>query len=116
MARRLAQSSLRRKAQNSVEVASAWLAPEAREELGQPLAAALSDDGLDEAVVALRAFALVDREVIAYEHDASITATTIRLHRLVREIAAAQCKGESHDPNVECAHRSAGCCLSGGRL
>jgi hypothetical protein len=46
-------------------------------------------DGLDEAVVALRTFALFERQSIADERDLSITNDTIRLHRLVREIAVA---------------------------
>ena len=37
---------------------------EGREHFAKPLASALADDGIDEAVVALRAFALVDRETI----------------------------------------------------
>ena len=50
-----------------------FLFAEAREKFGEPLASALADDGLDEAVAALRAFALVDRETIADERDPSIT-------------------------------------------
>ena len=60
-----------------------FLFSEAREEFGEPLAS-LADDGLDEAVAALRAFALVDRETFADERDPTITTETIRLHRLVR--------------------------------
>jgi tetratricopeptide (TPR) repeat protein len=84
-------------------VHSALLAPDliplflfstAREKFGEPLAAALSDDGLDEAVAALRAFALVDREMIQDERQASTRTDAIRLHRLVREVAAGRCKGE----------------------
>jgi hypothetical protein len=33
-------------------------------------------------------FALVDRETIADEYDLAISTDTIRVHRLVREIAA----------------------------
>jgi hypothetical protein len=65
-----------------------FLFSEARKKFDAPLAAALAGDGLDEAVAALRGFALVERETIA---DA------IRLHRLVREIAAARCEGETRD-------------------
>jgi transcriptional regulator with XRE-family HTH domain/tetratricopeptide (TPR) repeat protein len=61
-----------------------------REHLGEPLASALEGDGLDEAVAALRHFALVDREEIPDERDPSFTTDTIRLHRLVREVAAAR--------------------------
>jgi tetratricopeptide (TPR) repeat protein len=61
---------------------------EVREKFGEPLATLLSDDGLDEAIAALRAFALVDRETIADERDAVIVTETMRLHRLVRTVAA----------------------------
>jgi hypothetical protein len=58
---------------------------------------ALARDGLDEAVAALRTFALVDRESIADERDLSVTNDTIRVHRLVREIAAARREREVRD-------------------
>ena len=61
-----------------------FLFAEGREKFGEPLASLLADDGFDEAVAALRAFALVDRETIADERDPAITTETIRLHRLVR--------------------------------
>ncbi|WP_338695366.1 tetratricopeptide repeat protein [Bradyrhizobium sp. 26S5] len=60
------------------------------EEFIEPFASAIARDGLDEAVAALRAFALVDRESIPDERDPSILTDCIRLHRLVREVAAAQ--------------------------
>ena len=41
-----------------------FLFSEGREKFGEPLASQLAGDGLDEAVAALRAFALVDRETI----------------------------------------------------
>jgi hypothetical protein len=72
-----------------------FLFAEAREEFGEPLASGLADDGIDEAVAALRAFALVDRETIADERDPSFLTETIRLHRLVRDVAAARREGES---------------------
>jgi tetratricopeptide (TPR) repeat protein len=74
-----------------------FLFAEACEKLGEPLASMLAGDGLDETVAALRAFALVDREAIVDERDASITTDAIRLHRLVREVAAARREGESRD-------------------
>jgi tetratricopeptide (TPR) repeat protein len=74
-----------------------FLFAEACEKLGEPLASMLAGDGLDEAVAALRAFALVDREAIVGERNASITTDAIRLHRLVREVAAARREGESRD-------------------
>jgi tetratricopeptide (TPR) repeat protein len=67
-----------------------FLFAEAREKFGEPLASALAGDGLDEALAALRAFALLDREMIADERDPTATTDTIRLHRLVREVAAAR--------------------------
>jgi tetratricopeptide (TPR) repeat protein len=72
-----------------------FLFAEAREKFGEPLASMLAGEGLDEAVAALRAFALVNREVIVDERDASITTDAIRLHRLVREMAAARCEGDA---------------------
>jgi class 3 adenylate cyclase/tetratricopeptide (TPR) repeat protein len=71
-----------------------FLFSEASEKFGEPLASMFADDGLDEAVAALRAFALVDREAIVDERDASITTAAIRLHRLVREVAVARREGE----------------------
>ncbi len=44
-----------------------FLFSEGREKFGEPLTSDLAGDGLDEAVAALRAFALVDRETIADE-------------------------------------------------
>src|SRR5262249_14932036 len=65
-----------------------YLFSEAREKFGEPLAAALAGDGLDKAIAALRAFALIDREVIADERDPALVTDCIRLHRLVRQVAA----------------------------
>ncbi len=65
--------------------------------LGEPLASLLAEDGLDEAVAALRAFALVDREVIADEREPEVKTDTIRLHRLVREVAVARLPPEARD-------------------
>ena len=67
-----------------------FLFAEAREKFDEPLASTLAGDGLDEVVAALRAFALVDRETIVDERDPAISTDTIRLHRLVSEIAAAR--------------------------
>jgi tetratricopeptide (TPR) repeat protein len=74
-----------------------FLFSEAREKFGEPLASALAGDGLDEAVAALRTFALVDRETIVDERDPAITTDTIRLHRLVRAVAAARRAGEARE-------------------
>ncbi|MEA2678735.1 MAG: hypothetical protein QOK03_457 [Candidatus Binataceae bacterium] len=65
-----------------------FLFSEACKHFGEPLSSLLAEDGLDEAVAALRAFALVDREAIPDERDPSITTDCIRLHRLVRQVAA----------------------------
>lgn len=61
-----------------------------REQLGEPLAGALDDDGLLEAVAALRGFALVERLSVPDERDPAVTTDCIRLHRLVREVAGAR--------------------------
>jgi tetratricopeptide (TPR) repeat protein len=61
------------------------------------MASALSGDGLDEAVGALLAFALVDREPIPDERDPKIGTDSIRLHRLVRQVAAARCTGRARE-------------------
>ena len=74
-----------------------FLFSEEREKLGEPLGSMLAGDGLDEAVAALRAFALVDREAIVDGRDAAITTNAIRLHRLVREVAAARREGEARE-------------------
>ena len=71
-----------------------FLFAEAREKLGEPLASLLANDGLDEAVAALRAFALIDRPAIVDERDPAITTDTIRLHRLVQRVAQARREGE----------------------
>ena len=74
-----------------------YLFSEAREKFGDPLTSMLVDDGLDEAVAALRAFALVDREPVPDERDSALLTDCIRLHRLVREVAAARRNGETAD-------------------
>jgi tetratricopeptide (TPR) repeat protein len=72
-----------------------FLFSEARELFGEPLASGLADDGLDEAIAALRAFALVDRETVPDEREPTILTDTIRLHRLVRAVAAGALQGEA---------------------
>ena len=72
-----------------------FLFEQGRDKLGAPLAEALADDGLDEVISALRAFALVDRETIVDERDPAIRTDTIRLHRLVRQVAAARRVGDA---------------------
>ncbi|MGA2289113.1 FxSxx-COOH system tetratricopeptide repeat protein [Bradyrhizobium sp.] len=70
-----------------------FLFAEAREKFGEPLARSLAGDGLDEAVAALRCFSLVDREMIRDERDPTAVTATIRLHRLVRQVAAHRREG-----------------------
>jgi tetratricopeptide (TPR) repeat protein len=65
-----------------------YLFSEGREKFGEPLVSALADDGLEEAVAALLAFALLDRETVPDERDPSIVTNCVRLHRLVRQVAA----------------------------
>jgi tetratricopeptide (TPR) repeat protein len=72
-----------------------FLFPEAREKFGEPLASALADDGLDEVVAALLTFALADRETIPDERDPVITTECIRLHPLVRQVAAERWSNEA---------------------
>jgi Tfp pilus assembly protein PilF len=74
-----------------------FLFSEAIDELGEPMASLLPGDGLDEAVGALLAFALVDRESIPDERDPAIETDCIRLHRLVRQVAAARCTGGARE-------------------
>jgi tetratricopeptide (TPR) repeat protein len=90
------QAALRHPAAEALIVHAALLPPEpiplflfeeGRAKLGEPFATLLADDGLDKAIRALRVFALVDRETIADEREL-VTTDTIRLHRLIREVAA----------------------------
>jgi tetratricopeptide (TPR) repeat protein len=74
-----------------------FLFSEAREEFGEPIASNLAGDGLDEAVAALRAFALIDREVIPDEREPSITTDCVRLHRLVREVGTSRHRPEERE-------------------
>jgi tetratricopeptide (TPR) repeat protein len=74
-----------------------FLFTEGPENFPEPFALALAEDGLDEAVAALRAFALVDRETIVDERYESISTDCIRLHRLVRQVAQARCIGAARD-------------------
>jgi tetratricopeptide (TPR) repeat protein len=78
-----------------------FLFADAREKFGQPLASALADDGLDEAVAALRTLALLYRETIADERNPAITTETIRLHRLVREVATGRRQGRAREDALQ---------------
>ena len=74
-----------------------FLFAEGREQLGEPLVSAITDDGLDLAVAALRTFALLDRDTIIDERQPTHSSEVIRLHRLVREVAAARRTGEERE-------------------
>jgi tetratricopeptide (TPR) repeat protein len=73
-----------------------FLLLEARKRFAEPLGS-LTDDGLDEAVAALRSFALIDREVVPDERDPLVTTDCVRLHRLVRQIAAVRREGNARE-------------------
>jgi len=77
-----------------------FLFAEAPEKFGEPLASALASEGLDEALAALRTFALIDRETIVDERDAAVATQAVRLHRLVREVAAARREGKARDESL----------------
>ena len=70
------------------------------EHFGEPLASMLAEEGMDEAVAALRAFALIDRETIQDERETAITTECIRLHRLVRQVAAAGRDGATREDRL----------------
>ena len=74
-----------------------FLFADGRERFSEPFASDLTGEGLDEAVAALRAFALADRETISDERDPSIATDCVRLHRLVRQVAGARRKGAALD-------------------
>lgn len=61
---------------------------EARDIFCEPIASAMHDDGLDKIVATLRAFGLIERLTIEDERDPTIRTDAIRLHRLVRWVAA----------------------------
>jgi tetratricopeptide (TPR) repeat protein len=100
------EATKRHPAAEPLIVHAALLAPEpiplflfakARKKFGEPLASAFAGDGLDKAVAVLRAFAVIDRETIVDERDPTFATETIRLHRLVREIAAARRSDEAQE-------------------
>jgi hypothetical protein len=74
-----------------------FLFHEARQEFDEPLVTALANDGLHEAIAVLRTFALLERESITDEREPAITTDAIRLHRLVRRVAAARRDGKAKD-------------------
>lgn len=74
-----------------------FLFSEGRENFDEPLATALDGEGLEEAVAALRVFALVEAETIVDEREPETTTNCIRLHRLVRQVAASRRDSEMRD-------------------
>lgn len=74
-----------------------FLFAEGRFGFGWRLRFALSRGGLDDAVAALRTFALVDRETIVDERDPAVTTDTIRVHPLVRQVAQARRTGKARE-------------------
>jgi hypothetical protein len=57
----------------------------------------LAGDGLDEAVATLRMFSLVDRGEVPDERNGAVVTDVIRLHRLVRDIAASHWTPEARE-------------------
>jgi tetratricopeptide (TPR) repeat protein len=72
-----------------------FLFEEGRAKLADGLAALLDGRGLEQAVAALRRFALVELEVVPDERDPAVTTDTIRLHRLVGLVAGWRREGEA---------------------
>ena len=66
-----------------------FLFREARAAFGEPLAGHLTGDGLDEALAVLRGFALISRAAVPDERDPAMRTDSLRLHRLVRQVATA---------------------------
>jgi len=79
-----------------------FLFAEARDHLGEPLATLLDGLGLENAIAALRDFALIAREPIPDERDPTLSTDSLRLHRLVRTVAAARLPAGAADH----AHRA----------
>ncbi len=63
---------------------------EGREKFPEPFSSLIFSGGLEDAVNALRAFGLVDREAVPDERDPNVVTDCIRLHRLVREVVVAK--------------------------
>jgi transcriptional regulator with XRE-family HTH domain len=89
---------------------------EAPEKFGETFTSDLAADSLDEAVAALRVFALVDLEIIPDERDPSVSTRCIRLHRLVRQVAGFRCTGAARERRSPRADRGNGGGLSGRSL
>ncbi|CAO3446792.1 hypothetical protein [Azospirillum argentinense] len=74
-----------------------FLLREGRSNLGAPLDTLIDDDGFDEAIAALRTFALVGRETIIDERTPTVATETVHVHRLVREVAAARLAADNQE-------------------
>jgi tetratricopeptide (TPR) repeat protein len=70
---------------------------EGQHEFDKQFGASIEGSNLDEAVAALLAFALVDRESISDERVPSIAEDCIRLHRLVRQVAASRLSEDNRE-------------------
>jgi tetratricopeptide (TPR) repeat protein len=64
-----------------------FLLSEIKGQPGDKFHTAIEQEGLDEAIAALRAFALIERESISDERQPKIRTDSVNLHRLVRKIA-----------------------------
>jgi tetratricopeptide (TPR) repeat protein len=74
-----------------------FLFTEAKEKFSEPLATALAGEGLDKIIAALRAFALIERVDIPDERNPAVTTDCIRVHRLVRQVAAGRREDDPTD-------------------
>jgi tetratricopeptide (TPR) repeat protein len=74
-----------------------FLFEDGREALGEPLASGLADDGLEEALAALRGFALVELEMVPDERDALAKTKCFLVHQLVRTVAAGRCEAAARE-------------------
>jgi TIR domain len=92
-----------------------YLFSEGREKFGEPLVSALTDDGLDEAVAALRAFALVHRETIPDEREPAIGTDCVRLHRFGAAGRGRQARRRFRGESGAGLDHGASCGVSAGR-
>jgi tetratricopeptide (TPR) repeat protein len=83
-----AEPLITRAALMAEEAIPLFIFSEGRQFLADGLGPSLEGDGLDEALSALTAFSLVDIEEIPDEYSPGIVTRSIRLHRLIRLVAA----------------------------
>jgi hypothetical protein len=72
-----------------------FLFVEGGKQLRESFSLELADDVFEEAVGVVLSFAPVNRETIADEHEPSISTDAIRLHPLVRHVAAGRCTAKA---------------------